>query len=442
MAMMCRSFLVFLLISFLLSFCLAEIHITEIRSNSRSIIPIDEFLFTHTGRLDLRVSQVTLSNQSYLYSGKVGFFLSTLDAWMHVLQQLADGEITCALESNLVKLVYDLRSLKEESNFDIVFHVNDADRFTLVFANCLSQVNVSMTVRSAMYNLEVRQKYRPNYLSADETILPSVYFLSSLVYFTLTGIWIYIIYTRRVTLSRIHFFMLALVILKAFNLIFEAGNKSYIKRTGIVDDCWNVPLHILSFLKGIMFFTFLVSIGTDWSPLKHYLQHKVNKVSMIVIPLQVVANLAQVFADEAPHFSPYKATWNTIVLLIGIICYCTLLLPIVWRIKNLREEAQTDEKAAAYLMKFKLLRHYYIVVICYVYLTSIVVVSALLTIPSFEYPSGVLVGELATVAFYVFTAYKFMPEAHNPYFAIEDEVKDVAAAKLLTVEDGEGGNGE
>ncbi|KAK8708705.1 hypothetical protein V6N13_059742 [Hibiscus sabdariffa] len=408
--------------SFDLPFCFAEIRFVEIQSDSHPIIPFDNFRFTEDGYLELNVSQITLWNHSrYLYSGEVGFFLCTRDAWLNVLQQLAHGHIRCALETYLVKHVYDFSSLKGKSNFYTFFPVYHVNRYTLVFANCLSQVNVSMKVRSEMYNLEIKQKYRPNYLSADETILPSVYILSSLVYFTLAGIWIYIIYRTRVTLSRIHFFVLALVISKALNLIFEAANKSHIKRTVIVNDCWNVPLHILSFLKGIKFFTLLVSIGTDWSPLKHYLQHKVNKVSMIVIPLQ--------------------ASWNTMVMLIDIVCYCVVLLPIVWRIKNLREAAQTDEKAAVYLMKLKLLRQYYIVVICYVYLTCIVV-SALLTITSFEYPwTGVVVRELATVAFYVFTAHKFMPEAHNPYFVIEDEVKDVAA-ELLKLEYGEGENGE
>ncbi|KAL2469246.1 Uncharacterized protein Fot_50822 [Forsythia ovata] len=44
--------------------------------------------------------------------------------------------------------------------------------------------------------------------------------------------WIDILYKKRLTIFIIHFFMLAVVILKAFNLLCEADDKSYIKRTG------------------------------------------------------------------------------------------------------------------------------------------------------------------------------------------------------------------
>ncbi|KAE8727011.1 bis(5'-adenosyl)-triphosphatase-like [Hibiscus syriacus] len=441
MAMMLLSLLLFLLISLFVSFGSAEIRLTEIRSDFRSIIPFDEFGFTHTGVLKLSAHQIHLLNRnSVLDLAKLGFFLTTRDAWIHVIQQLADGEIRCALESDLVKLVYDFRSLEGNSNFYTLFRVKNADRYTLLFANCLDQVSVSMTVQSKMLNLDGKND-SPDYLSAGDSMLPIVYSLSSLVYFTLAGIWIHIIYRRRFTVSRIHFFMLAMVILKSLNLIFQSANKSHIEVTGMAADLWNIPIQTLSFLKGIMFFTLLASIGTGWSHLKPFLQHKVNRVLMIVIPLQVVANIVQVLADEAPPFSPYKVAWNTTIMLVDVVCYCTVFLPIVWWIKNLREAAQTDNKAAAYLMKLTQLRQYYIVVICYVYLTRVAVI-AMSTFTSFEYLwTGAVVRELATVAFYVFTAYKFMPESQNPYYVIDDEEKDVGAEQL-EVEDGEETNGE
>ncbi|GAB2209855.1 hypothetical protein Droror1_Dr00027080 [Drosera rotundifolia] len=42
--------------------------------------------------------------------------------------------------------------------------------------------------------------------------------------------------------------------------------------------------------------------------------------------------------------------------------------------------------------------------------------------------------ELATLAFYIFTRCKFKPEAHNPYFAIDDEGEE-AAIEQLKLED-------
>lgn len=427
--------LVFCVLVFqLLSLSSAEIRFNEIRNDNRPIIPFDEFGFTHRGRLELNVSKISLSKSNPdLDFSKVGFFLCTRDSWLHVLQQLEDGEITCALQSDLIKHVFTFNNLNGKSEFNTIYSENDADQYTLVFANCLQQLKVSMDVRSAMYNLEGRSNNR-DYLSAGKTILPRIYFLFSLIYFTLAGLWIHVLYRKRLTVFRIHFFMLAVVVLKAVNLLCEAEDKSYIKRTGSAHG-WDVLFYMFSFLKGITLFTLIVLIGTGWSFLKPYLQDKEKKVLMIVIPLQVVANIAQVVIDETGPYGQDWITWKQVFLLVDVVCCCAVLFPIVWSIKNLREAARTDGKAAVNLMKLTLFRQYYIVVICYIYFTR-VVVYGLETITSYKYLwTSVVAGELATLAFYVFTGYKFKPEAHNPYFVIDDEEEEAAAEALKLEEE-------
>ncbi|KAJ6714258.1 hypothetical protein OIU85_025826 [Salix viminalis] len=364
---------------------------------------------------------------------KIGFFLCTFDSWLHVTNQLEDGEITCALQSDLVKPVLTFKDLiKDQTSLSKTLTQNDADQYTLVFANCLTSLKVSMDVKSAMYNLDKGGKVR-DYLSAGKTMLPRVYYLLSLIYFVLAGVWIYVLYKKRLTVYRIHFFMLAVVILKTMNLLCEAEDKSYIKRTGYAHG-WDILFYIFSFLKGITLFTLIVLIGTGWSFLKPYLQGKEKKVLMIVIPLQVVANIAQVVIDENGPYEQDWVTWKQVFLLVDVVCCCAVLFPIVWSIKNLREAARTDGKAAVNLMKLTLFRQYYIVVICYIYFTR-VVVYALETITSYKYLwTSVVAGELATLAFYVFTGYKFKPEAHNPYFVVDDEEEE-AAAEALRLED-------
>lgn len=196
MAMMWSSMLLVLFISFFVSFNFVEIRSTSIRSNDRYfVIPLDEFQFTHNGRLELNVSQVTISNQiPYYYLDKVGFFVCTRYTWAFLLQQqFADGKVFCALSSP--HIISDLSSLKGKSSFNTVFPVHFADHYILAFSNCLDQVNVSMTVRSAMYNLEGNQNRR-DYLSTNEANLPSLYFLLSLFYFTLARIWLYLLYKK------------------------------------------------------------------------------------------------------------------------------------------------------------------------------------------------------------------------------------------------------
>ncbi|XP_073303341.1 protein CANDIDATE G-PROTEIN COUPLED RECEPTOR 7-like [Primulina huaijiensis] len=416
------------------SLAAAEIRHSEIRNDDRPIIAFDEFGFTHRGQLQLNITKLSLSgplNPDTSILSKLGFFLCTRDAWIHVLQQIEDAEITCALGSDSVKKVFTFDALPNPipNDWNLLYPESDADQYTLVFANCLQQFKISMNVRSAMYNLEGGKSDRRDYLSAGKTVLPRVYFLLSMIYFVLAAFWISVLYKKRLTVFGIHFFMLSVVVLKALNLLCEAEDKSYIKRTGSAHG-WDVLFYIFSFLKGITLFTLIVLIGTGWSFLKPYLQDKEKKVLMIVIPLQVVANIAQVVIDETGPYGQDWVTWKQVFLLVDVVCCCAVLFPIVWSIKNLREAARTDGKAAVNLMKLTLFRQYYIVVICYIYFTR-VVVYALETITSYKYLwTSIVAGELATLGFYVFTGYKFKPEAHNPYFVIDDEEEDAAAEQL------------
>ncbi|XP_047326972.1 protein CANDIDATE G-PROTEIN COUPLED RECEPTOR 7-like [Impatiens glandulifera] len=409
---------------------LAEIRSTTIRSDARSIIPFDEFGFTHRGHLDLSLSSIVFSNPNADLT-QVGFFLTTRESWYHVLEQLNQGEIGCSVQSEFVKRVFTFDQIKGDS-FDTSFNVSDSNQLTLVFGNCVRDLKISMNVYSSMYNLDTKSGQR-DYLSAGKTSLPWIYFLLFITYVAIAVAWIYVLYSKLLSVYRIHFFMLAVVLLKALNLVCEAEDKSYIKRTGTAHG-WDILFYIFSFLKGITLFTLIVLIGTGWSFLKPYLQDKEKKVLMIVIPLQVIANVAQVVIDETGPFGQDSYTWKQVFLLVDVICCCAVLFPIVWSIKNLREAARTDGKAAVNLMKLTLFRQYYIIVICYIYFTR-VVVYALETITSYRYQwTSILAAELATLAFYVFTGYNFMPKAHNPYFAIDDEEEE-AAAEALKLED-------
>ncbi|KAK8503839.1 hypothetical protein V6N13_021622 [Hibiscus sabdariffa] len=414
------------------------IRFTEIQYDGRPVIAIDVFRFTDTGRLELNVSQVNLCNKSpNLDLAKVGFVICREAAWGHVHQQLTEGEVTCALDSNLVKLVSDFGSLNEKSSFDADFQVDNVNRYTLAFANCLNGGKVSMNVRSAMYNLDGKQNRR-NYLSPGETNLPRVYFIWSLGYFTLALIWIYVLYKGRRTVSRIHFLMLVLLILNALNLVCQAEYKSHIKRTGSAHG-WDVPFYIFNFLKGISLTVLIVSIGTGWSQLKPYLQGKVNKILMIVIPLQVAANIARVILVETPSFDSPRFAWKMGFAVVDIACYFPVFFPIADSMA-----AQTDGNAAVNLMKLTRLRQFYlVVVIVYTYFIRALILP-LVTADSDEngHPwTGVLAEELATVALYAFTGYTFKPEAHTQYSEIDDEEKD-AGAEQLKLEDHDRQNGE
>ncbi|CAL5344204.1 unnamed protein product [Camellia sinensis] len=421
---------------FLITTTVAEIRFSEIRSDSRSTIPLDEFGFTHTGSLELTVTQISFDDQTLKNPNtdlsQIGFFLSSRDSWLHVLEQIADGDLKCPLKSDFIKVVFTFDKLQSSESYFSKINVTNPNQLTLLFGNCVPDLKISMNVRSEMYNIDSKSNSR-DYLSAGKTNLPLIYFSFFLIYSCMAGIWTYVLYNKRLSAYRIHFFMLSVLILKALNLLCETEDKSYIKRTGTAHG-WDVLFYIFSFLKGITLFTLIVLIGTGWSFLKPYLQDKEKKVLMIVVPLQVIANVAQVVIDETGPFGHDFNAWKQVFLLVDVICCCAVLFPIVWSIKNLREAARTDGKAAVNLMKLTLFRQYYIVVICYIYFTR-VIVYALETITSYQYQwTSVVAAELVTLAFYAFTGYNFRPKVHNPYFALDDEEEE-AAAEALKLED-------
>ena len=86
------------------------------------------------------------------------------------------------------------------------------------------------------------------------------------------------------------------------------------------------------------------------------------------------------------------------------------------------------------LMKLIMFRQYYLVVVCYIYFTRIVVY-ALVTITAYRYVYiSVMARELVTLVFYVFTGYSFRPIEHNPYFVV-DNYEEKVFSQTLKMED-------
>jgi hypothetical protein len=404
-------------------------HLT-IKDDKRGLIQLERFGYTRRGVLEIQVEDVEWKNlQPNVPLTYMGFFLATEDDWIQVSRELEQKSIECVLQSTSTRPLFSFAVFQgeKEKRFNHTYGSPGANRYTLMFANCLEGVSVSMSVRTEIYNMEGTTK---DYLSEGETQLPALYFSFFWIYFVLAGVWIYICVKQRLTAHRIHILMGVLVVLKGMYMFSDAEEKFYIKKTGTPHG-WDVPFYAFSFLKGVMLFSVIVLIGTGWSILKPYLQGKEKKVLMIVIPLQVIANIADIVVGEAGLSDKNWITWKQIFLLVDVICCCAVLFPIVWSIRHLREAARTDGKAAKNLMKLTLFRQYYLVVVAYIYFTRIVVF-ALQTVTSYHYTwVSELARETVTLAFYVFTGYKFRPVPHNPYFVVDEEEEEAAALEAL-----------
>lgn len=413
----------------------AEIKSLTISDDSRPMILFEKFGFTQSGHVSVSVSSVSVVSSSSVPipdPSRLGFFLMSEESLLQVVLEIEQNPNFCVLDSNYVLHLFTLKDLSSPpgSKYEHLYPVISPNEYSLFFVNCVPETKISIKVRTEMYNLDPNGS--KDYLPAGSTRLPGLYFFFSLGYLAFLGLWGYACWVNKRVVHRIHVLMAALLLMKALNLICAAEDKHYVKVTGTPHG-WDVLFYIFQFIRVVLLFTVIVLIGTGWSFLKPFLQEKEKNVLMVVVPLQVLANIASVVIGETGPFIKDWVTWNQIFLLVDIVCCCAILFPIVWSIRSLRETSKTDGKAARNLAKLTLFRQFYIVVIGYLYFTRIVVF-ALKTIAAYKYRwVSNAAEEIASLAFYMLMFYMFRPVEKNEYFVLDEEEEE--AAELALKED-------
>ncbi|MQM21514.1 hypothetical protein Taro_054555 [Colocasia esculenta] len=411
----------------------AEIKNMRIVDDSRPMILFEQFGFNQGGDATVSVKRVSWKSLSRrqdvpFQPGLMGFVLIRQAAYDRVDNEsryTAGGY--CPLSSRYVHVLFTFQALGSAFAYNGSVSIAESDEYSLLFSNCQSGFLVSMDVHTEMYN--VRDGGEKDFLPIGQIPLPKLYFVFSLVYAAFLLAWVAVCVQQRPTVDKIHMIMGALLLFKALKLVCAAEDMSFVRQTGTPHG-WDIVFYIFGFLKGVTLFTVIVLIGTGWSFLKPYLQEREKKVLMVVIPLQVVENIASIIIGESGPAERDWLTWNQIFLLVDIICCCAVFFPIIWSIRSLREASKTDGKAARNLAKLTLFRHFYVVVVGYLYFTRIVIsaVAALLNYRQ-RWVSTALV-EGASLAFYVFVFYNFQPVERNPYLFIHDEEEAAAAREL------------
>ncbi|XP_016948739.1 protein GPR107 [Drosophila biarmipes] len=282
------------------------------------------------------------------------------------------------------------------------------------------------------FNVDIEENNNGNYLSAGEMPLPALYFMMSLLFFLSGLFWVFILKKSKHTVYKIHYLMAVLVFLKSLSLMFHSINYHFIEKRGEHVETWAILYYIAHLLKGAVLFITIVLIGTGWTFIKHILSDKDKKIFMIVIPLQVLANVAQIITDESDQSDAEFRTWHNIFFFVDLLCCGAILFPIVWSIRHLHEASATDGKAATNLRKLKLFRQFYIMIVCYIYFTRIIVDLLQMTVV-FQYAwLDEMFREMATYVFFVLTGYKFRPVSSHPYFTVPDEDEDDDEVEVLT----------
>ncbi|XP_012921429.1 protein GPR108 isoform X5 [Heterocephalus glaber] len=331
-------------------------------------------------------------------------------------------------------LVLDLGHLNDSYNFS--FHVVIGSRaeegqYNLNFHNCYNL----MPGQERPFDLTVfiREKNPEGYLSAAEIPLFKLYLIMSACFLASGIFWVNVLCRNTYNVFKIHWLMAALAFTKSISLLFHSINYYFINSQGHPIEGLAVVHYVTHLLKGALLFITIALIGSGWAFVKYVLSDKEKKIFGIVIPLQVLANVAYIIIESREAGASDYGLWKEILFLVDLICCGAILFPVVWSIRHLQDASGTDGKVLVNLAKLKLFRHYYVMVICYVYFTRIIAILLRVAVPfQWQWLYQLLV-EGSTLAFFVLTGYKFQPTRDNPYLQLpQEDEEDVQMEQVMT----------
>ncbi|KAM9082851.1 protein GPR107 isoform 3-T3 [Megaptera novaeangliae] len=360
---------------------------------------------------------------------------------------------------------FSVRNNDGAVSFQFFFNISTEDQeglYSLYFHKCSGSEIRSNDKFSFSLDIDITEKNPDSYLSAGEIPLPKLYISMAFFFFLSGTIWIHILRKRRNDVFKIHWLMAALPFTKSLSLVFHAIDYHYISSQGFPIEGWAVVYYITHLLKGALLFITIALIGTGWAFIKHILSDKDKKIFMIVIPLQVLANVAYIIIESTEEGTTEYGLWKDSLFLVDLLCCGAILFPVVWSIRHLQEASATDGKgnflffppgdsmgplqqranmktgshagtpAAINLAKLKLFRHYYVLIVCYIYFTRIIAFLLKLAVPFQWKWLYQLLDEMATLVFFVLTGYKFRPASDNPYLQLSQEEDDLEMESVVT----------
>ncbi|XDV17024.1 hypothetical protein PO909_016477 [Leuciscus waleckii] len=315
-------------------------------------------------------------------------------------------------------------------SFRLIMSSGSQGLYNLDFQNCNNMRQRTPSPYSL--HVEITEKNPRGYLSASDIPLPRLYICMAAIFFIAAVVWTYTLLKYRYSVFKIHWLMAALAYTKAVSLLFHSINYHFINSEGHPIEGWAVMYYITHLLKGALLFITLALIGTGFAFVKYILSDKEKKIFMIVIPLQVLANVSYIIIEETEEGASEYALWREILFLVDLICCGAVLFPVVWSIRHLQEASNTDGKAAMNLEKLKLFRHYYVMIVCYIYFTRIIALLLKATVPfQWQWSQEFLV-EVSTLIFFVLTGFKFRPASNNPYLQLPQDEEDLEMDEVIT----------
>ncbi|KAI8089974.1 lung seven transmembrane receptor-domain-containing protein [Halteromyces radiatus] len=402
----------------------------ELENDERKLVEVAEFGYLAGGQLNLTVENYKLSNESS--PGMVAFYIRKGHSVGNAFSDenhIQPSRIvrSCYLENSFVKdeqddQVAEVREipLSGLQPWTTSLTVGDHEEgvWEVLLVNCKdSLISLKLTVN------EVNPGN--NHLPAGDSPLPLVYGLSSLIYLSAALYWTtLLIFGKDTKVFRAHWLMLILMITIVINKSLQSAKYHYMK-IGLLSEGWSIGFYVFASIKGLLSVFIIVLLASGWMFIKPFLSTKDKRVISIVVPLQILSNVASAIGSEAAIGSVDWPFWNMMFPIVDLVACGIVLWTILQTRKNLGAGSSADGKETDVLEKYKLWSTFYVVTLIYFYVTRIVVQLLQFALP-FQYVTwlGEAVNEAATLSFYIFIGWKFRPYANNPYMQVANDDLD------------------
>ncbi|KAG0199444.1 hypothetical protein BGX28_007289 [Mortierella sp. GBA30] len=404
------------------SYARPELIISE---DQRGLIYIGSFGFLPGGTLDIDLKNLKVER----YEGeddsekRIGFLIQKSPSGSNAV----DWEESCILDDPYFKDELEQGNsefkLLEASNTSFQYHhevlPEEQNMWSIIFINCPRSI-VSFKLKTTEINPG------NNYLSAGDIPLPKVYAASAVAYFAASILWATMLMKKDTKVFWPHKLILVLAVMIGIQKTFQALKVHYM-RTGVDAEGWTVMFYIFAFLKGSLSILIITLIASGWMFIKPFLSQKDKKIILVIIPLQILSNVASTISNETAIGSMEWSFWKQVFPMVDLISCIVILGVIVQTQRHLSEAAETEGKVAENKSKYKLWGSFYLVTVVYIYLTRILVEFLKVVLP-YQYVQWLieLLNEVVTLGFYATIGWKFRPYANNPYTLIdEDDENDV-----------------